>query len=100
MKCNLVILFLLLAFPAICQTSKPYFQQEVRYNINVTLNDKQHTLSANETVEYINNSPDTLHELWFHLWPNAYRNATTQLAKQKLENGSTEFLNAKENDFG
>jgi hypothetical protein len=57
-----------------------YFQQEVNFKIHVTLNDKQHELNAFESVEYINNSPDTLKFLFFHLWPNAYSGNNTSLA--------------------
>ncbi len=38
-----------------------------------------------ESVEYINNSPDTLRFLYFHLWPNAYSNNNTALARQVFE---------------
>ena len=62
--------------------SQEYFQQEVNYNIHVTLNDQLHELEAFETIEYINHSPDTLHFIYFHLWPNAYSNNNTALAKQ------------------
>ena len=62
--------------------SQEYFQQEVNFNIQVSLNDKLHELNAFETVTYINNSPDTLQFLYFHLWPNAYSNNNTPLAKQ------------------
>ena len=65
--------------------SQKYFQQEVNYKINVTLNDSVHEFSAFETVEYINNSPDNLEFIYFHIWPNAYDNNETALAKQKLE---------------
>ena len=41
-----------------------YWQQEVNYTIDVSLNDKDHTLNGFEKIEYINNSPDTLK---FHL---------------------------------
>jgi hypothetical protein len=33
--------------------------------------------------------PDTLRYIWFHLWPNAYKNTETAFAKQQLENGNT-----------
>ena len=72
----------------------------MNYKIQVSLNDVKHTLSAFETIRYTNNSPDTLNELWFHLWPNAYRNANTALAKQKLQNKQTDFLTAKDKDLG
>ena len=62
--------------------SQSYFQQESNYDIHVTLNDVEHSLSGFESVEYINNSPDTLGFLYFHLWPNAYSGNKTELAKE------------------
>lgn len=85
----LLLLFLLPSFSLLAQSTRPYFQQEVKYTIDVRLNDRRHALSANISIEYLNNSPDTLRELWFHLWPNGYRDCTTALCKQKLESGST-----------
>ena len=60
-----------------------YFQQYVDYDISVILNDKDHTLTAYEKLLYKNNSPDTLNFIWFHIWPNAYKNDSTAFAKQK-----------------
>jgi len=77
--------------------SQEYFQQEVNYRIKVTLNDKLHELNAFETVEYINNSPDTLRFIYFHLWPNGYSNNNTELAKQLLSlNGKQKLFNDPE----
>ncbi len=77
-----ICLFFFGSFPQV--VSQEYFQQEVNVTIKVTLNDSLHELTAFETVQYINNSPDTLHFLYFHLWPNAYSNNNTLLAKQLL----------------
>jgi len=77
-----------------------YWQQFVSYEIHVTLNDSAHTLSAHETLTYTNHSPDTLNFIWFHLWPNAYKNNKTAFARQKLEHYSTRFFYAKEEDRG
>lgn len=71
--------------------SQNYWQQQVNYVIDVTLNDKEKTLDAFERITYINNSPDTLHFIWFHLWPNAYKSDRTAFSEQLLENGSTKF---------
>ena len=68
-----------------------YWQQEVNYTIDVSLNDKEHTLNGFEKIEYINNSPDTLKFIWFHIWPNAYKNDKTAFSDQLLENGNTKF---------
>ncbi len=71
-----------------------YFQQEVNYTIHVTLDDSLHELNADETIQYTNNSPDVLNELYFHLWPNAYKDNNTAFAKQLIENGNKRFYEA------
>jgi Peptidase family M1 domain len=76
---------------ATSHSQQNYWQQEVNYTIDVSLNDKEHTLDAFEKIEYTNNSPDTLKFIWFHLWPNAYKNDKTVYTDQTLENGSTKF---------
>lgn len=77
-----------------------YFQQFVAYEINVSLDDSLHTLTANEKIEYTNNSSDVLEFLWFHIWPNAYKNNETAYAKQEFVNGSTRFYFADEDQRG
>ncbi|WP_207513158.1 M1 family metallopeptidase [Longitalea luteola] len=67
-----------------------YWQQEVNYNIQVALNDKQHSLKGDLSVDYINHSPDTLTYIWFHLWPNAYKNKNTALARQLAADKSSD----------
>ena len=71
--------------------SQDYFQQEVNHKIDVFLNDVNHTLIAQQTIEYTNNSPNDLDILWFHIWPNAYKNNSTALAKHELDNGNIEL---------
>src|SRR5947199_9057204 len=63
----------------------PYWQQELHYTINVSLDNSHHSLSGNESIDYVNHSPDTLHFIWFHLWPNAYKNDKTAFSKQLSE---------------
>ena len=79
---------------------KEYFQQHVSYEIDVKLNDLNHTLSAFEKIQYTNNSPDTLGYIWFHIWPNSYKNDSTALAKQLLRLGSTRFHFSKDEERG
>lgn len=80
--------------------SKEYFQQEANYRIRVALDDVKHELNADISIEYVNNSPDTLSFIWFHLWPNAYKNNRTALAKQLIAQGSKEFYFASEEERG
>ncbi|MFK7770580.1 MAG: M1 family metallopeptidase [Saprospiraceae bacterium] len=97
----LIFLFTILTTLVFSQKNKqPYFQQEVNYDIQVTLDDKNHILSGVTKIEYINNSPDDLKEIYFHLWANAYQNQRTAFAKQQIQNGSTAFFFAKKNELG
>ena len=80
--------------------SQAYWQQEVNYKIEVTLDDKGHYLRGFETMEYVNNSPQVLELLYIHLWPNAYRNRHSALAKQLYKNGQTELYFGPESDLG
>jgi hypothetical protein len=82
------------------QGKTQYWQQEVNYSIDVSLNDTEHTLDAFESIEYINHSPDTLHYIWFHLWPNAYKNDKTAYTDQSLENGNTKFYFSSKEEKG
>ncbi|MFK8007920.1 MAG: M1 family metallopeptidase [Saprospiraceae bacterium] len=100
-KLILIFLFTILSTLVFSQKSEqPYFQQEVNYDIQVTLDDKNHTLSGVEKIEYINNSPDDLNKIYFHLWANAYQSQQTAFAKQQIQNGNTAFFFAKKNELG
>ncbi len=65
--------------------SNAYWQQKVNYNIQVQLIDSINTLKGNLEIAYTNNSPDTLYQIYFHLWPNAYKNDRTDYSKQTIE---------------
>ena len=47
-----------------------YWQQEVDYEINITLDDATQRLMGSETLDYTNNSPDTLRYIWIQLDQN------------------------------
>ena len=98
-------LFLISALIAICglqvsaQTT-PYFQQTVDHNIHVQLNDVDHELDAEIWTQYVNNSPDELDYLWYHVWPNAYSSAKSALAKQQFREGDLFMFYAMARDLG
>ena len=72
---------------AICTTIAPilraqtsaagdtYFQQHVHYTLDATMHDDRTYpwLSGTGTLEYTNNSPDTLRDLYFHLYWNVFK---------------------------
>jgi uncharacterized protein YjaZ len=93
--------FILLATTScLNRTYTQYWQQQVNYTVDVKLNDIDNTLNAFEKIEYANNSPDTLFYIWFHLWPNAYKNDRTAYSEQLLKNGSTDFYFSNEEQKG
>ena len=79
----------------------PYWQQEVRYDIRVTLDDAAHSLKGFETMVYSNHSPDTLHYIYIHCWPNAYKDNTTALYRQlsQIEERKTKLKKIRENGY-
>lgn len=81
-------------------SQQTYFQQEVNYKIDVRLNDKDHTLKAFEEIQYINNASTSLNYIYFHLWPNAYKNNNTALAKQLINLKNTALYFSKEEERG
>jgi hypothetical protein len=84
----------------IISNSQEYFQQKVDTYIDVELDDENHILRGFEKMVYYNNSSITLDKIIIHLWPNAYKNNNTNLAKQKYSDGSTSFKYADSIDLG
>lgn len=50
-----------------------YWQQDVKYKIDASLDDKDDRITAKEELTYYNNSPDTLQFVYFHLYENAFQ---------------------------
>ncbi len=50
-----------------------YWQQAADYQIECKLNTDNHKFEGKESIQYTNNSPDTLHQLFFHLYFNAFQ---------------------------
>ena len=98
--------FLLLAITALLypflqvHAQDSYFQQRVDTRLEVQLDDTNHFLHGYVEMDYYNNAPDTLPYIYFHLWPNAYKNDRTAYVKQAVENGDTKFYFSKEKDRG
>ena len=96
---TLLICVLCLLSTANCQLLS-YWQQQVNFKIDVSLNDRNHSIDGFERIQYTNNSPDTLRFIWFHLWPNAYKNDKTAFSEQMLQIGRTDFYFSNKEDRG
>ena len=76
------------------------WQQQVDSDIRVQLDDVAHRLDGDIRLTYHNNSPETLDFVWMHLWPNAYRNGKTAMAKQHYRDGDMFMFYAMSRDLG
>jgi hypothetical protein len=94
------ITFLFAVILSLNSFSQEYFQQKVDYKIDVTLNDAENTLSAFEEFVYTNNSNCSLDFIYIHLWPNAYKNNETALAKQLYDLKNTKLQFATDEERG
>ncbi len=50
-----------------------YWQNTADYNIDVSFSPATRIITGTETIIYSNNSPDTLNQAWFKLYPNYYK---------------------------
>lgn len=73
-----------------------YWQQDVHYKINARLFDTVDIIDATLELQYVNNSPDTLHELFFHLYQNAFIKGS-YLEKLNLTNNFKQKFGSYEN---
>lgn len=67
---HLFFLFLLFSSYAISQN---YWQQSVDYAMNVNIDVKTFQYNGKQKLIYSNNSPDTIHRVFYHLYFNAFK---------------------------
>jgi hypothetical protein len=52
---------------------KKYWQNYADYALKITFEPSSRLISGQVEIKYQNNSPDTLKQLWFNLYPNLYK---------------------------
>ena len=52
---------------------KNYWQNHADYSLKVNFNPETRLITGQVEIKYQNNSPDTLKQLWFKLYPNLYK---------------------------
>ena len=68
-----IAIFSVLFFSISNAGSFSYWQQSADYKMDVVLIDSVRQLACSSTIIYKNNSPDKLHEIYMHLYPNAFQ---------------------------
>lgn len=70
-----------------------YWQQQVDYDIDVSLDEARRTLTGREAVTYTNNSPDALGYLWLLLDQQNYRRDSLAERSRTYNNSETVSVN-------
>ncbi len=68
-----ILIALSVLVPALSWSQDLRWQQKVDYRMNVDLNTETHQFSGDQTLFYFNNSPDTLYQVFYHLYFNAFQ---------------------------
>ncbi len=58
---------------------------EVSYTIEAELDPLQNVVVGSQTVEFVNRTGQTLEELYFHVYPNAFRRGSNSFYQQELQ---------------
>jgi hypothetical protein len=80
----LFMLFLLLAPLAVVPDS-PAAAPAIEYEIWVSLDPAQKMLHGRETIRWTNTTRDTVPDIWFHLYWNAFKNEKSALMEEALQ---------------
>ncbi|QCK15891.1 M1 family metallopeptidase [Mangrovivirga cuniculi] len=71
---NKLLLFIFVLSPLTSMAQKPgYWQQEADYSMEIDMDVEKNQFTGNQTLEYTNNSPDTLTRVFYHLYFNAFQ---------------------------
>lgn len=69
-----LILGIVFCISAIVSAQKGgYYQQGVKYKMDIDVNAQEYTYHGKQSIEYTNNSPDELSVVYFHLYWNAFK---------------------------
>lgn len=68
-----VLLVLVLVSASLAQAQYGYWQQMVKYKMDVSLDVQTNIVKGTQRLEYTNNSPDVLDRVYFHLYWNAFQ---------------------------
>ncbi|MFB6099579.1 MAG: M1 family metallopeptidase, partial [Salinibacter sp.] len=74
----------LLCVPAAHGQSPSQWQQHVDYEMDIRLNTQTHEVDGHQRLTYTNNSPDTLHTVYYHLYFNAFQ-PNSMMAKRNRQ---------------
>ena len=69
----LIAILLCIAWKGFAQVNPGYWQQRIYCQMEVDMDHVRHQYQGTQRLVYQNQSPDTLRELYYHLYPNAFQ---------------------------
>ena len=66
-------LLFLLVTNQVVNAQSGYWQQHVDYTMQITMDTEKHQFAGTQKLVYTNNSPDTLNQVFYHLYFNAFQ---------------------------
>ena len=91
----LLLSFITLNLGAAFAQSAPYWQQQVDYKMDVTMDVKNYQYKGKQELVYTNNSPDTLRKVYYHLFNNAFQPGSEMDARIKASKILTQEWSTK-----
>lgn len=88
------ILFLAFLTTFWVNAQKSYWQQQADYKMNIEVDVKNYTYKAQQVITYANNSPDTLKNVFYHLYFNAFQpNSEMDIRLQTISDPDSRMVN-------
>lgn len=84
--------FLLVGAVSSAQNNSGYWQQRVEYKMEIDMDVDNHRYKGKQEIKYINNSPDTLNRVFYHLYFNAFQPGSEMDSKSMSQYGSDRRL--------
>lgn len=78
-----LIAFVLLCTLASTSFGQTYWQQKVEYLMHIDFNVDTHQFSGVQSIDYYNHSPDTLYQVFYHLYFNAFQPGSVMDARSR-----------------
>jgi len=88
MRKSISLLLPILSLCTILQAQPDRWQQRVKYRMDIDMDVQSNRFTGKQTIDYWNNSPDTLKVLYYHLYWNAFQPGSMMDARS-LELGKT-----------
>ena len=91
-----ILFFSLLVSSLILQAQPDRWQQKVKYKMDISMDVQTNRFTGRQSLEYWNNSPDTLKVLYYHLYWNAFQPGSMMDARSielgnKIINGRNDW---------